>query len=90
MSGRSLISWIVGSRSLSALKSRSQALISARRAKMSMAVGDDDHRVETDAEQGNENGWPAMGQSLEEAWLSLSLSPTLFKSPPYRSLSSPS
>ena len=40
-SGRSLMSWIVGSRPLSALKSRSQALISVRRAMTSMGVVDD-------------------------------------------------
>lgn len=45
-SGRPLMSWMVGSRPLSALKSRSQALISVRRAATSIVAGDnDDQRV---------------------------------------------
>lgn len=45
------MSWMVGSRPLSVLKSRSQALISARRAVASMDVGDNnDQRTDTDAE----------------------------------------
>jgi len=60
-SGRSLMSWMVGSRPLSVLKSRSQALISARRAAMSMTIGDDDQWLETDAEM-------KMGRSTRMRW----------------------
>jgi hypothetical protein len=76
------MSWMVGSRPLSALKSRSQALISARRAVASMGVGDDDDQRGWDRCR-NEMGGSVEGdgQSLEEA-VRLSLSPPV---PSYRS-----
>ena len=78
ISGRSLMSCIIGSLPLSALKSRSQALISVRRATASMAVvGDNDRRAESDAERRNEKGPGRVerdAQRLEEnGRLSLSL-----------------